>query len=526
MGNGKGIRKKRPKLPHEMLDNVLEEQGIIPPSKLLDKVVKGVGLCTPSEVADKLYDMNSIKKRAEIIVKGRVQKVGYRDIVKNIADKLGVVGYIENLKNGDVRIVAEGDEEILSEFKSNLAINNPIIQVNELEIKYSVPVGEFDCFSINISDPTIELEERYDQDIRYFAHLTKEVNGIKEELKGIKELGGTFSADKPELFEYDVAISFAGEDRKIAEELASALRDKGVRVFYDEFYKSDLWGKKLTKHFREVYGPKARFIILLISKYYPVKDWTDFEFSIARKEAKERKVEFILPVKLDDTKILGIHEDTVYLDFNKEGIDGIVKCFLEKLSSQKISSRENLSVKITDKIDSERGLIDIDITSHDAALSKEEFKTYAGCDLPDSFMVNFKGAYSGLHKIGESSPNFGVKIKNSGNVAIKNLKVDIIPHFINCDGPSRIRNDEICTFKYFFNPTNGAILNKAPETYEADIVLVMEPDNSIVYWVLPNVRMYGLGTHLIDCSIYVSSTEPPLSWSGYVYYAITNYVEK
>jgi hypothetical protein len=30
MGNGNGIRKKRPKLPHEMLDNVLEEQGVIP----------------------------------------------------------------------------------------------------------------------------------------------------------------------------------------------------------------------------------------------------------------------------------------------------------------------------------------------------------------------------------------------------------------------------------------------------------------------------------------------------------------
>lgn len=171
-----------------------------------------------------MQDMNHMgKKRAEIIVKGKVQKVGYRAIVKNIANKLGVVGYIENLKNGDVRIVAEGDEEILSEFKSDLAINNPIIQVNELEIKYSAPVDEFDYFSINISDPTIELEERYYQGIRYFAHLTQEVNGIKEELKGIKELGETFSADKPDSFEYDVTISFAGEDRKIAEELASVM---------------------------------------------------------------------------------------------------------------------------------------------------------------------------------------------------------------------------------------------------------------------------------------------------------------
>lgn len=150
-------------------------------------------------------------------------------------------------------------------------------------------------------------------------------------------------------YEFDAAISFAGEDREIAEKLANALKGKGMRVFHDEFYKSNLWGKKLTKHFQEVYGPKPRFVIVLISKYYPAKDWTDFEFSIARREAKERKSEFILPVKLDNTKISGIHEDVMYLDFNREGIDGIVKCFLDKLSRYKtlstVSSRngENLT---------------------------------------------------------------------------------------------------------------------------------------------------------------------------------------
>ena len=106
-------------------------------------------------------------------------------------------------------------------------------------------------------------------------------------------------------------------------------------MFYDEFYKSKLWGKKLTEYFREVYGPKTRFVLILISEYYPVKDWTDFELSIARGEAKEREVEFILPVKLDDTKILGIHEDVMYLDFREEGVDGIVTCLLEKLQHKR-----------------------------------------------------------------------------------------------------------------------------------------------------------------------------------------------
>ncbi|MBU7046556.1 MAG: TIR domain-containing protein [Theionarchaea archaeon] len=107
-------------------------------------------------------------------------------------------------------------------------------------------------------------------------------------------------------FKYDLAISFAGENREIAKELAAELQDKGVKIFYDEFYKSKLWGKKLRKHFKDIYGPKARFVVVLISEYYPMKDWTDFEFSVIKEEARKRENDFVLPIRLDETKIIGI----------------------------------------------------------------------------------------------------------------------------------------------------------------------------------------------------------------------------
>ena len=132
-------------------------------------------------------------------------------------------------------------------------------------------------------------------------------------------------------FEFDIAISFAGEDREIAEELADELQTKGVEVFYDRYFKGKLWGKELTKYFQDVYGPKTRFVVLLLSKHYPVKKWTGFEFFIMREEAEKRKTEFILPVKLDNTKMKGIKDDVAYLDYQEEGIEGIVGCLLEKL---------------------------------------------------------------------------------------------------------------------------------------------------------------------------------------------------
>ena len=50
-------------------------------------------------------------KRAVIIAKGEVQRVGYRDAVEKIARKLKLTGFVENLKPYDVRIVAVGGQD-------------------------------------------------------------------------------------------------------------------------------------------------------------------------------------------------------------------------------------------------------------------------------------------------------------------------------------------------------------------------------------------------------------------------------
>ena len=132
-------------------------------------------------------------------------------------------------------------------------------------------------------------------------------------------------------FEHDIALSFAGEDRRLAREIGERLRHAGVRVFYDEFYQPELWGKSLSDEFRKRYGPRSRFVVPLISRHYAIKDWTDFEFTIAREEALRRTHEFILPVRLDDTVLVGLRSDVAYLDFGREGIDGVVSTILKKL---------------------------------------------------------------------------------------------------------------------------------------------------------------------------------------------------
>ena len=104
-------------------------------------------------------------KRAVIIAKGDVQRVGYRDMVERIARKLKLTGFVENLKPYDVKIVAEGEEEILNEFVTQTRIEkHPIVPVSveEIEVEFGTATGEFEYFEIKRGDPQEELGERMD----------------------------------------------------------------------------------------------------------------------------------------------------------------------------------------------------------------------------------------------------------------------------------------------------------------------------------------------------------------------------
>lgn len=83
-------------------------------------------------------------------------------------------------------------------------------------------------------------------------------------------------------YEYDVALSFAGEDRQIAESLATGLTERGVTVFYDRNETRVLWGRDLYQHLADVYTRKAAFCVVLISRHYAQKNWARHELRQAQ----------------------------------------------------------------------------------------------------------------------------------------------------------------------------------------------------------------------------------------------------
>lgn len=131
--------------------------------------------------------------------------------------------------------------------------------------------------------------------------------------------------------EYDVALSFAGEDRAHAEALASTLRSSGVRVFYDEFYQATLWGKDLFQHLQSVYRDRAKYCVVFVSEKYIEKSWTKHELQQAQARSFDIDREYILPLRLDDANLPGLNRTIGYLDLRKITITQVTLLLLEKL---------------------------------------------------------------------------------------------------------------------------------------------------------------------------------------------------
>ncbi|HJR80969.1 MAG TPA: TIR domain-containing protein [Anaerolineales bacterium] len=134
-------------------------------------------------------------------------------------------------------------------------------------------------------------------------------------------------------FEYDVALSFAGEDRAVAEEFAKLLIGKNINVFYDEYKTDELWGKDWVDHLVNLYARKARYCVMLISQYYPLKQWTEAERTSATQSAFREADEYILPIRLDETEVPGIMGIKGYRDLRQHSMESIVNSLEEKLNA-------------------------------------------------------------------------------------------------------------------------------------------------------------------------------------------------
>ena len=87
-------------------------------------------------------------KRLHLIISGRVQGVFFRHNTNKIANKLGLTGFVRNLGNGCVEVIAEGSEEKLKALVLFCRTGPENSNVDDIKIEYENAKNEFNTFSI------------------------------------------------------------------------------------------------------------------------------------------------------------------------------------------------------------------------------------------------------------------------------------------------------------------------------------------------------------------------------------------
>lgn len=132
---------------------------------------------------------------------------------------------------------------------------------------------------------------------------------------------------------YDLAISFAGEERELAREIAQRLQAIGFSIFFDEYEKAQLWGADLTEELGRIYGEAARYCLLVISSSYVAKPWTNHERQFALAKALQNRQAYVLPLRTDDSVIPGLPPTVGYIDLRNTSVAEVVSLLVAKLGS-------------------------------------------------------------------------------------------------------------------------------------------------------------------------------------------------
>ncbi|MFV9631659.1 MAG: acylphosphatase, partial [Methanosarcinales archaeon] len=154
-------------------------------------------------------------KKVILYVSGNVQASGYRAKIESIALFLGIKGYVQNLPDGRVKIIAQGEEANLEKLIRDINISNSLINVTNIEQEYTNPSEDYEDFHKVVDKG--ETDERLDIAIGLFKELITVNKDGFDNLR--KELG-----DKIELV--GEKVDAVGEKVDVVGEKVDAVGEK------------------------------------------------------------------------------------------------------------------------------------------------------------------------------------------------------------------------------------------------------------------------------------------------------------
>ena len=310
-----------------------------------------------------------------------------------------------------------------------LSEDSTVPKVNLLFERTADLINGFGDIELESKLTKIKVKAAYGQEIIKYLETNLEIlNEVEIIIKGsvqesspgerVSSLKGvdTISNEEDEVYDFDIALSFAGENRDIVENVAEILKRRDVKVFYDKYEETTLWGKDLYEYLAELYSKRAQYCIIFASDAYNNKVWTTHERKNAQERALKEKREYILPVKLDDTEIPGIPSTIGYLDIRKCSPEHIAEAAMTKLgkSSQQTDSII-VSSETNEKISSSLLKLKEQLSDTDFAIFEITYRQ-AVAQLPkithyllEHIQVDFDSL---LNEIGMNENDFEVSLDN------------------------------------------------------------------------------------------------------------------
>jgi len=245
------------------------------------------------------------------------------------------------------------------------------------------------------------------------------------------------------MHEYDFAISYAGEDRLIAEDIYNKIKEEygDYSVFLAENEKHQFVGKDGESFFEDLFS-KSKQVIVIISKYYKQKKWPRFEWDVILERSAENR---FIPIKLDDTKIIGLPSNIIYVPYENNSVK-IAKIAIYKLlqyeKKQEISRKTDFE-KTYDSIKNSEGALD---KAYQLVKDKRKRTPLANVDFPKS---HYKPKYK---IVGSKWLNFSVIRRLQLKIQLpKSLSEDEVSFNIKYCGTSEFNKekpDALAIFAY------------------------------------------------------------------------------
>lgn len=132
---------------------------------------------------------------------------------------------------------------------------------------------------------------------------------------------------------FDVALSFPGVARQLAEDIAGTLEESlgSDRCFYDLNYQAQLARPSLDVLLHAIYRHRAKLIVAFIGSAYQGRPWCGLELRAIHDIVLQRGHERIMYVRLDDGQVDGVNSTDGYIDARNNDASQIAHLIQQRL---------------------------------------------------------------------------------------------------------------------------------------------------------------------------------------------------